>query len=165
MNVKEFENTFFFSFFFPFFSLGYKLRWLIWGWKSSLAEKYYVLLFTSKLVCPSPLFVVLSPYCAIFSCYSHDPPTVLSSLLGWRTTQIHFNPVGWGCRIHWLHLWSWGKTPPPTHPTSVLDTILNNLMAKLQLWSFREVPLHCHYSQVHSNPEWKHLAGFYLWVK
>ena len=46
-----------------------------------------------------------------------------------------------------------GKTPP----TSVLDMTLNNLMVRFQqCWSFGEygVPLHCHHSQVHSDPEW-----------
>ena len=48
-----------------------------------------------------------------------------------------------------------------------LTLILKNLMVKLQLWSFGEcgVPIHCHCSQVHSDPEWWHLKESYLWVK
>ena len=41
-------------------------------------------------------------------------------------------------------------------PTSVLDMTQNNLMVRPRLWwSFGEcgVPLHCHHSQVHSDPE------------
>ena len=43
-----------------------------------------------------------------------------------------------------------------TLPTSVLDMTQNNLMLRLQSWSSgkSEVRLHCHGSQVHSNPEW-----------
>ena len=62
-------------------------------------------------------------------------------------------PVGWGCRIHWLHLGR-GVRPPQTN---VLDMTLNNLMVRFQqCWSFGEcgVPLHCHRSQVYSGPEW-----------
>ena len=63
-------------------------------------------------------------------------------------------PVGWGWRIHWLHLCR-GVRPP--NQTSVLDMTLNNLMVKFQwCWSFGEcrAPLHCHCSQVHSGLEW-----------
>ena len=62
-------------------------------------------------------------------------------------------PVGWGCRIHWLHLCRGIRSTL----TSVLDMTLNNLMVRFQqCWSFGEcgVPLHCHCSQVHSGPEW-----------
>ena len=37
-------------------------------------------------------------------------------------------PVGWGCRIHRLHLCTGVRHP---HPTTVLDMTLNNLMVKL----------------------------------
>ena len=39
-------------------------------------------------------------------------------------------PVGWGCRIHWLNLWT-GVRPSPM---SVLDITLNNLMMRLQCY-------------------------------
>ena len=57
-----------------------------------------------------------------------------------------------------------GKTPPPT---SVLDITLNNLMMRLQYWSFEEceIPLHCHYSLVHSDPLWSQLIGSCLWTE
>ena len=56
------------------------------------------------------------------------------------------------------------KTSPPT---SVLDKTLNNLIVRVQPWSFGEcrVPFHCHRSLVHSVPEWYHLKGSYLWGK
>ena len=61
-------------------------------------------------------------------------------------------PVGWGCRIHRLHLCR-GVRPPPM---SVLDMALNNLMVRF-LWclGFGEcwAPLHCHRSPVHSGLE------------
>ena len=47
-----------------------------------------------------------------------------------------------------------GKT---SHPMSVLDMILNNLMVRFQwCWSFGEckAPLHCYCFQVHSGPAW-----------
>ena len=37
-----------------------------------------------------------------------------------------------GCRIHWLHLCNGVRL----HPTGFLDIILNNLMVRLQYWSF-----------------------------
>ena len=43
-------------------------------------------------------------------------------------TQINHCPVGWGCRIHRLHLCR-GVRPPLT---SVLDMTLNNLMVRFQ---------------------------------
>ena len=67
---------------------------------------------------------------------------------------IFFCPVGWGCRIHWLHLCR--RVRPPTS-NECPDMTLNNLMVRFQqCWSFGEcgVPLHCHCSQVHSSPEW-----------
>ena len=72
-------------------------------------------------------------------------------------------PIGWGSRIHQLHLCG-AETPP----TSVLDMILNNLIMRFQwCWGFGEcgAPLHYHCSQVHSGPKWEHLIGPYLWVK
>ena len=46
------------------------------------------------------------------------------------------------------------------------DTKLH-LMVKLQFQSSGEcgVHLHCHYSQVHSDPEWYYLLGSHLWIK
>ena len=64
------------------------------------------------------------------------------------------SPVGWGSRIYQLHL-CWGiKFLSPL--SSILDMTLNYLLMKLQSWSFGRcgVPLHCHYSQVHSDTEW-----------
>ena len=67
-------------------------------------------------------------------------------------TQIKSSPFGWNCRIHQLHLWR-GVRPSPM---SVLIMILDHLIARLQSWSFGKcgVPLHCHYSYVHSDLEW-----------
>ena len=93
-----------------------------------------------------------------FSClplfFSLLPSSVLYFYSYVTATQNLFCLVGWGCRIHWLHLCR-GVDPPPL--TSVLDMTLNNLIVKFQqCWSFREygVPLHYHLSQVHSRPEW-----------
>ena len=81
-------------------------------------------------------------------------------------TEKYVCPVRWGCRIHWLLLCRGVKAHP--QPTCVLYMTLNNLMVMFQLcWSFGEsrVPPHCCHSQVHSDPEWYHLIGSYLWVK
>ena len=79
------------------------------------------------------------------------------------SSPIFFCPVGWGCRIHRLHLCR-GVTPPQT---VAMDMTLNNLMVRFQ-WclSFGKCGalLHCHCSQVHSGPEWEHLMGP-KWVK
>ena len=45
-------------------------------------------------------------------------------------------PVGWGCKIHWLHLCR-GVNPPPT---SVLDMTLNNLMELSRMQSTPSLP-------------------------
>ena len=51
-------------------------------------------------------------------------------------------PVGWGCRIHRLHLCRGVRTPPPT---SVLDMTLKQSIgevpAMLELWGMRSTPL------------------------
>ena len=67
------------------------------------------------------------------------------------SSLIVVSPVGWGCRIHRLHLCRGVRLPP----TSVLDMTLNYLIMKLQSWNFGKcgVPVCCHYSQVHSDPE------------
>ena len=58
------------------------------------------------------------------------------------TKSIILSLVGWGCRIHQLHL---GKGVRSSHSISVLDIALNNLMMRLQSCSFRKVHLHCRY--------------------
>ena len=58
------------------------------------------------------------------------------------------SPVGWGCKIHQMHLCRGVRDP-----TSALDMTLYHLLARLQPWSFEQcrVHLHCHYSQAHSD--------------
>ena len=70
--------------------------------------------------------------------------------------------VVWGCRRHRLHLCR-GVSPPPTKESPGYDTKASDG----KTWSFGKhgVPFHCHYSQVHSAPEWLHLLGSYSWVK
>ena len=56
---------------------------------------------------------------------------------------------------------------PPTPEKigcSAYDTKLH-LVMRLYFKRSREcgVPLHCHYSQVHSDPEWLYLLGSHLW--
>ena len=48
-----------------------------------------------------------------------------------------------------------------TSSMSVMDMTLKHLMVKLKSWNFGEcgVPPHCHYSQIHSDPEWKYLCA------
>ena len=66
---------------------------------------------------------------------------------------IQFSLVGWGCRIHQLHLCRgvWFPTK------SVLSITLNNLVVRLMYsWPFGEcgLSLHCHLTKVHSSSEW-----------
>ena len=53
----------------------------------------------------------------------------------------HTCPVGWGCRIHRLHLCRGVKFPPS--PTSVLDMTQNNgdVPVILELWGMQSTPL------------------------
>ena len=70
-----------------------------------------------------------------------------------ETCIILGGPVGWGRRIHRLHLYRGVRLPQ----MSILDMTLKNLMMRLQqCWSFREcgIPHYCHHSQVDSSPEW-----------
>ena len=59
-------------------------------------------------------------------------------------------PVGWGCRIHRLHLSRGVRTPPPT---SVLDMTLNNLML-WQMWVTSSLPFL-------PDPLWPEMVLFY----
>ena len=51
--------------------------------------------------------------------------------------------------------------------TSVHCMTLNHVIVRVLSCIFREygVPLHCHYSQVHPDPDWQYLLGSPLWVK
>ena len=62
-----------------------------------------------------------------------------------------FSLVGWGHRIHRLHLCEGVISPLG----SFLDMTLNNPMMRLQPLRFRECrrPLRCHYFQIRSDPE------------
>ena len=53
------------------------------------------------------------------------------------------------------------------HPANVLDMKLNNPMARFQPLRFGEcwVSIHCHCAKVHSDPDWYHLIGSFLWIK
>ena len=62
--------------------------------------------------------------------------------------------VGWGCRIHWLHLCSVVRLP---QRVSCYMT-LNNPMVRLELWVMRSTSRY-NGSQVHSQ------VAPYLWVK
>ena len=84
------------------------------------------------------------------------------------TCQVRLFPfctsiVSWSSRIHWLDLCR-GVRPTLM---SVQDMTLNNLMGRIQAWGSGEyeVPLHCHCSKVHFDPEWWHLIGSCWWVK
>ena len=68
------------------------------------------------------------------------------------------NPVGSGCRIHRLYLCRRVRPPPPEYDTKL------HLMMRHQFWWFGECvePLHCHYFQVHSDPELKYLLVLFM---
>ena len=81
--------------------------------------------------------------------------------------KVFFQQLLEECDLHWkmllifwlelmiclLHLCK--RVRPTPHPTSILEMTLNRLMMRIQFWSFVEchVLFHCHYSQVHSNPD------------
>ena len=66
--------------------------------------------------------------------------------------RTHLCPVGWDCWIHRLHLSRRVKKNSNEYPRYGI----NHLMVRLLSWSFEEleVPFHCHYSKVYSDPEW-----------
>ena len=68
--------------------------------------------------------------------------------------QARCCPVGRSCKIYRLYCCREVKLPL-ANECSGYDTKLH-LMVRLQSWSFGEygVPLHCHYAQVHFDPEW-----------
>ena len=90
--------------------------------------------------------------------------TFQSKINKFQTNLFDSNLVGWGCRIHRRHLFR--GVILPTQWVSWYMTSRNQ-MVKLQSWNFEEYwePLHCHLSQVHSDPQWHHLIGSDQWVK
>ena len=122
---------------------------LLFGVKSSV---WYIGIFSKNSSCihESILTHTVSIFWQFNVAFMSSSST--SSSCRGMSTNFHC-PVGWGCRIHRLHLCR-GVRPPST---SVLDMTLNNLMVRFQqCWSFGECgePLHYHRSQVHSVPEW-----------
>ena len=61
--------------------------------------------------------------------------------LNQHAPQIYFCPVGWGCRIHWLHLFR-GVRPPPPNECPGYDTKQSDreVPAVLELWGMRSTP-------------------------
>ena len=75
------------------------------------------------------------------------------------------------CRVGALNMLtvSFVKESDPTHPNlgcPGYDTKLH-MMAMFHFWRFGEcrIPLHWHYSQVHSDLVWCYLLGSHLWIK
>ena len=90
-------------------------------------------------------FFYLSSYCNIFigTFLLMVPKSYSSICLVHLTGHCHSTdafPVGWGCRIHRLLIFT-GVRPPPT---SVLDMKLNNLIVGfkliLELWGMQSTP-------------------------
>ena len=72
-------------------------------------------------------------------------------LSGCKYLFIRINPVGWGCKIHRLHLCRRVRpTPLNRYPGHITKP---HLIVRLQPQSFGKwgVLLHCHYSQFHSD--------------
>ena len=63
------------------------------------------------------------PCCGPFTCWVWR--STITTADGTQSSSI----IGWGCRIHWLHLSRRVRTPAPT---SVLDMTLNNLTVRLK---------------------------------
>ena len=76
------------------------------------------------------------------------------------------SPVDPSSKIRLLHLCKGVRSSPPTL-TSILDMALNNLMVRPQSSRLgeSEVPLHSHYSQVHTDLEWLHLLRSHFLIK
>ena len=71
--------------------------------------------------------------------------------LSWTLIQLPYCPVGWGCRIHRLHLCR-GLRPPNECPRYATKQSDGEVQVMLELWEIR-APLHCHRSQVHFGSE------------
>ena len=57
-----------------------------------------------------------------------------------QANQDSHCPVGWGCRIHWLHLCRGVRPPPnecPGYDTKQSD---GEVPAVLELWGMRSIP-------------------------
>ena len=61
--------------------------------------------------------------------------------------------VGWGCRIRQLHLCRGVRQPQPNGCPEHDMKPSDDVALVLEFWECGE-PVHCHYSQVHCNPEW-----------
>ena len=142
------------------------------SWKVPMIMMSYLLLITF-LDQWDPSTAILKEVCELYGrlcwkinlIWSHSMRVSWSiyELFSWPSYVLSYfsvfhGSVGWGCRIHQLHLCRGVRLLP----TSVLGMTLNNLLVMVQCWRFREcgVLLHCHHSQVHSD-----LRGFYLWIK
>ena len=70
-----------------------------------------------------------------------------------QNINIYRSLVGWGGRIHQLHLCR-GVRPPPKRCTDMPCKL--HLIVRLWPWRVGEcrVPLHCYCSLVHYDPEW-----------
>ena len=64
-----------------------------------------------------------------------------------QETYSNGSPVGWGCRIYWIHL-CWGVRLPPSNECPRYDIKQSDGEIHVML------ELHCHDSQAHSLPEW-----------
>ena len=97
-----------------------------------------IMLYTPKIYIYSKDIMLYTPKIYIYIyIYSKDiildDNTICLSLLytlptHWPRYRFGPSPVGWSCRIYWLHLCK-GVTPPPT---CVLGMTQNNLMVGLQ---------------------------------
>ena len=131
------------------------LRALSWNEMQTILSRIWTLVANSVSLydnyCTTCLIIVHFKYACLlfwhFDIYSSSCLIIFASIQNWICS------VGWGCRIHWLHLCSGVRLPQMI----VLDMTLNNLMVRFQYcWSFVEcgVPLYCHCSLVISDLEW-----------
>ena len=75
-------------------------------------------------------------------------------LTTWPNLSLSLSALSLEYRIYWLYPLLWNKTPFPIKRLGCPEfDIKLYMMARLQLWR-SGVPLHCHYSQVHSDPKW-----------
>ena len=133
-------------FFFPFFFFCVLLFLLL------VLELFFMILLSLASVISINLLFLYIP--GLFhSCNNQCCHVLFFFFLTNRVCLCHLSsPLNLGCRIHRLHFFRRVRAPS----TSVLHMTLNHLMARLLPKRFGEcgVPLHCHCSQIYSDPEW-----------
>ena len=68
-------------------------------------------------------------------------------------------------RIFWLSPLPTEKNKCPEYSTKLHFMVWREISRSRDLERGNEVLFHCHYSQIHSDPEWLYLLLFYRWLR